>query len=168
MTLIAARNRDYGIGRKNDLLCRIPEDMRFFKERTSGKAIITGHSTFKSFKDGKPLADRLNIVLSRDVSLKIDGALVCHSLNGLFSLLKARGVNVAFVIGGQSVYELLADYCGEALITEIDDEAEADAFLAGVAPPRWRLETRSDTRNYNGLKYSFCRYINTEIKVPPV
>ncbi|MDR2090371.1 MAG: dihydrofolate reductase [Clostridiales bacterium] len=92
MILIAAKNKNNGIGYKNKLLFRIPEDMRFFRGTTEGKTVVVGHSTLKSFKDGKPLPNRRNIVLSRDPSLKIENAEVCRSAEELFELLKNDGI----------------------------------------------------------------------------
>jgi dihydrofolate reductase len=90
MTLIVAKNKNNGIGYNNRLLFRIPEDMRFFRETTTGKTVVVGHSTLKSFKDGKPLPNRRNIVLSRDKDLKIQGAEVCRSVKELFEALKNK------------------------------------------------------------------------------
>jgi dihydrofolate reductase len=93
MTLIVAKNRNNGIGYKNELLFRIPEDMRFFRETTTEKTVVVGHSTLKSFKDGKPLPNRRTIVLSRDRGLKIQNAEVCNSVEELFELLKNDGID---------------------------------------------------------------------------
>jgi dihydrofolate reductase len=174
MTLIVAKNRNNGIGYKNELLFRIPEDMRFFRETTVGKTVVVGHSTLKSFKDGKPLPNRRNIVLSRDKGLKIQNAEVCHSAEELFELLEKDGLEPrirevetpesVFVIGGGAIYDLLEDYCRYALVTEIDDVSPADAFINFIEPPRWTLLSRSEKKEFEGTEYAFCKYENNYLE----
>ncbi|MDR1905814.1 MAG: dihydrofolate reductase [Clostridiales bacterium] len=160
MTLIAAVAKNKGIGYKNNLLFRIPEDMRFFRETTLGKVIVMGHSTLKSFKGAKPLDGRTNIIMSRDKDLKIEGATVCGGVEGLFETLKKYDDKDVYVIGGQSVYGLLADYCDTALVTEIDAESPADAFFDMIYKKAWQKVSESEKKEYDGVSYRFCEYKN--------
>ncbi|MDR3263107.1 MAG: dihydrofolate reductase [Clostridiales bacterium] len=160
MKLIAAVDKNKGIGANNALLYRIPDDMKFFREKTLGKVVVCGHNTLKSFKDGKPLQGRTNIVLSRG-GKPIDGAVVCSSLDELLKKLAEYPTDDIYVIGGQTVYDLLIDYCDTACITEIDAISYADKFLTKLyASPSWSLAEESDIKEYDDIKYRFCTYKN--------
>src|SRR5690554_4310553 len=125
MNLIAAVDKNWAIGRNDDLLFRIRTDLRRFKELTSGNIVITGRKTVQTFPGGKPLSGRLNIILSRQTDLKIEGALICHDKEELFNELKRLtdadyDKSQIYVIGGASIYEMLLPYCEQALITYIE------------------------------------------------
>ena len=89
MNIIAAADKLWGIGKDNRLLDHIPEDMKFFRETTKGKAVIMGKNTFLSFPNQKPLPNRLNIVLTRDESFGAAGGLQSF---GLQRVKHKRGV----------------------------------------------------------------------------
>ena len=80
MNLIAAVDRNWGIGKNNQLLVKIPADQKFFRETTTGKVVVMGRKTLESFPNGMPLKNRTNIVLTHDESLRVPGAVVVHSL----------------------------------------------------------------------------------------
>ena len=80
MNLIVCVSRNWGIGKNNELLFHIPDDLKQFKALTTGKVVVMGHNTLKSLPGGKPLPNRTNIVLSRNPNLKIEGATVCNSV----------------------------------------------------------------------------------------
>ncbi|MDR1939866.1 MAG: dihydrofolate reductase [Clostridiales bacterium] len=165
MILIAAADKNHAIGKDNKLLYDIPDDMAFFRQKTLGKVVVMGRETLLSFKNAQPLKDRKNIVLSRDKNLKIDGAAVCHDLPSLFREIAGYPIDGVFVIGGESVYLQLAPFCSAAYITEIDAIAAApDKYLKGVYEnPHFYLHSASETKEYNGIKYRFCEYINSAV-----
>ena len=78
MNLIAAVDKNWAIGRNNKLLVSIPDDMKFFRETTTGKVVVMGRKTLESFPGKKPLKNRVNIVLTGDRSYQADGAETCH------------------------------------------------------------------------------------------
>jgi dihydrofolate reductase len=80
MNLIVAVDNNWAIGYKNDLLISIPDDMKFFRETTTGNVIIMGRKTLNSFPNGKPLKNRVNIVITKDTNFKADGAIVVNSI----------------------------------------------------------------------------------------
>ena len=88
MKLIAAVDKNWGIGNKGSLLVRIPEDMRFFKSKTVGNVVVVGRKTIDTFPGKKPLNDRVNIILTRDENYKCDGAVVVNSIEELLEKLK--------------------------------------------------------------------------------
>ena len=83
MNLIAAVDKNWGIGRKNELLVRIPADQKFFRETTTGKVVVMGRKTLESFPNGLPLKNRTNIVLTHDESYRVPGAVIVHSMEEL-------------------------------------------------------------------------------------
>ena len=161
MNLIVAADKNRGIGYKGKLLYNIPDDLKYFKEKTLGKAVVMGYNTLLSLPKSAPLRDRANIVLVKD-RIKIDGAAVVTSLEELFEKLKKFNGNDVFVIGGQSVYTQLAPHCEYAYITEIDAQAQADAFLE--IGGGWETVEKSEERVHNNIKYKFCKYRNLNMK----
>ena len=144
MNIIAAADINWGIGKDNRLLDNIPEDMKFFRETTSGKAVIMGKNTFLSFPNQKPLPKRLNIVLTHDKSFAPEGVTVCESLEEAVEAAKAQYSDEdIFFIGGESVYKAAEKLCDTAYITKIDKAYDADRFLliAGFNTDRWRQGT---------------------------
>ncbi len=109
------------IGKDNDLLVYIPEDLKYFKEKTIGNTIIVGRKTLESFPNGKPLPNRKNIVLSRDKNYKVDGAVVYNSVEELLENIDVNDDSI-FVAGGGKIYKLLIDYCDKIYLTMIDKD----------------------------------------------
>jgi dihydrofolate reductase len=133
LILIASTDRNGGIGHKNSLLMRIPEDMRHFRAHTLGQTVIVGRKTLASFKDGRPLPDRQTVVLSRQPGLVVPGAVVAANLHELFDVIQGDRHRI-HVIGGASVYAQLLPFCRQAILTRFDGEWEADAHLPDISP----------------------------------
>lgn len=131
MILIAAVDKNWGIGKDNKLLKRIPEDLKRFSELTKGNIIIVGRKTLESFKDKKPLPDRVNVVMTMDPNYNCEGAIIVHNLEELSNYIDCSAATV-YVAGGESIYNLLLPYCSKALITKIEGEFEADAHLVDL------------------------------------
>jgi len=159
MNIVVAVSKSWGIGCENKLLFRIPSDMKHFKAITTGKVVVMGHSTFRSLPGSQPLKDRTNIVLSRDASLSIPGAIVCNSSDALFAELENYNTDDIFVIGGGVVYKDLLPHCNKAYITKTDANLNADTFFPNIDKmPEWKLINESAQEEYNGLAYRFCMY----------
>lgn len=131
LILIASADRNWGLGKDNKLLKRIPEDLKRFSELTKGNVIVVGRKTLESFKDKKPLPDRINIVLTRDKEYTCEGAVIIHSVEELIDTIKEINKNV-YVCGGATIYKQLLPYCESALITQIDGEYDADTYLINL------------------------------------
>lgn len=160
MNAIVAVDNHWGIGYKNDLLFHVPEDMRYFKEKTTGKIVIMGKNTFYSLPHQKPLKDRTNIVLSRNKDLQIDGVTVCHSLEQLRELLKEFKTDAVFIIGGQAIYELLLPYCKVVYVTHFNAKTKADKHFPNLSVLKeWRLAERSEPVESKGLTFTFDKYV---------
>ena len=159
MNLIVAADRNWGIGNKGDLLVRIPADMKMFRQETVGKVVVLGRKTMDTFPGGRPLKDRVNIVLTQNPSYQNGDAKVVHSVEELLKTLKAYDGSEVYVIGGSSVYEQLLPYCDTAHITWIDYEYEADCWFPDLdRAPGWTVTAVSDEQTYFDLCYEFRRY----------
>lgn len=161
MKAIVAVDLNWGIGYKGNLLERIPEDMKFFKQTTIGKVVIMGRETFESLPGREPLKDRVNIVLSRNENFTSDKVIICRSLNELFDIIKSYTDDDVFVIGGESVYAQLLPYCTDAYVTKIESTHQADKYFINLdEDKRWKLSIKGETKHYNSIQYSHNLYIN--------
>lgn len=164
MNIIAAVTSNWGIGKDNSLLLSIPDDMRFFREKTRGAAVIMGRKTLESFPGGNPLKGRVNIVLTNNRSFKKDGAVCVFSAGDAIAHAKKTGRPV-FVIGGESIYRLFLPYCEKAYITKMQTLLPADSFFPNLdGDPDWSVFETGDEMEYEGVKYSFVTYINNNVK----
>ena len=159
MKLIAAVDKNWAIGKNNQLLVRIPMDQKFFRETTTGKVVVMGRKTLESFPNSKPLKNRTNIVLTHNKDYKVEGAVVVHSLDELHDELKKYPTDAIYICGGQMIYEQLLDECDTAHITKIDFEYDADAYFPNLdADPRWQITADSEEQTYFDLEFYFYKY----------
>ena len=159
MNLIAAVDKNWAIGNKNQLLVRIPADQKFFRETTTGKVVVMGRKTLESFPNGLPLKNRTNIVLTRDKNYEVKDAIVLHSLEDLREELKKYPSEDIYVIGGETIYRQLLDDCDVAHITKIEFEYDADAYFPNLDElPEWKITADSEEQTYFDLEYYFYKY----------
>lgn len=159
MNLIAAVDKNWAIGRNNKLLVSIPDDMKFFRETTTGKVVVMGRKTLESFPGKKPLKNRVNIVLTSDNSYQVDGAVIVHDMDELHEELKKYDSQDIYVIGGESIYRQLLDECDVAHITKIDFSYEADAWFPNLdEKAEWVVTADSEEQTYFDLEYYFYKY----------
>lgn len=159
MNLIAAVDKNWAIGLNNKLLVRIPEDQKFFRETTTGKVVVMGRKTLESFPNGQPLKNRTNIVLTTDRSYQVKGAVMVYSIDELFEKLKKYPSEDVYVIGGESIYRQLVDYCDVAHITKIEYAYEADSWFPNLDEmEEWEVVADSDEQTYFDLEYYFYKY----------
>ena len=164
MKAILHVDKEWGIGKSNALMFRIPEDMKFFKQTTVGNVVVLGANTLKSFPNGKPLKDRVNIVFYPQG----DKRYVCSvvgSLEELFCEIKKYDTDNVFVIGGAMTYKTLLPYCDEVLVTKVDAVGGADTFFENlVNNSDFKLIYESPYVETNGYKIKFTTYKNTAVK----
>ena len=158
VSLVAAVARDGGIGHRGDLLVRLPEDLRRFKQITLGTPIVMGRKTWQSI--GRPLPGRRNIVVSRDGAFRPEGAERVDSLAAALAL--AAPAPLVHVIGGASIYDLALPLGDELQLTEIDAEFPADTWFPSWDRSSFALVDRQPRETAEGLRYAFCTY-----KKPP-
>lgn len=159
MILIAHADKNWGIGKNNGLMFRLPQDMKFFRETTAGGVVIMGRKTLESFPNSKPLPNRINIVLSRNDGFSAEGVTVVHSAEEAAEVAAGYTDRSVFVIGGAKIYELMLPYCDTALVTKVFEEADADAFIRDFDnDPDWELASQSGDIDDNGHCIGFCEY----------
>lgn len=143
---IVAVGKNYEIGKKNQLLWHISEDLKNFKRITTGKTIIMGRKTFESI--GKPLPNRRNIILSRTLD-KVDGAEVFHSIAEVTDLFGKTSEEV-FVIGGADIYNEMFGRFQKLYVSFIKNEDnEADAFFPKINFSDWKIIEEKDYETWN-------------------
>lgn len=159
MNIIAAVDANWAIGSQNELLVRIPNDQKYFREETTGKVVVLGRKTLATFPQGMPLAGRMNIILSRDKNYRVKNALVLHSVEELLEELKKYRSEDIYIIGGESIYKQLLPYCDVCHITKIDKAYEADRYFPDLDEnAQWKITQESEEQTYFDLEYTFLKY----------
>ena len=160
MNLIVVVDKNWGIGKNNDLLFHLPKDMKFFRETTTGKVVVVGANTFLSFKNGA-LPNRTNIVLDSS-GKRHDGAICVSSVAELDKVLQAYDTNDVFVCGGASVYKLLLSRCSTAYVTKVNANGNAQVFFPNLdEAENWQLVSQSERVQDGEYEITFCTYANT-------
>jgi len=158
----------WGIGRRNDLMFRLPKDMKFFRNMTSGKVVVMGSNTLLSFPEGKPLKNRTNIVLwpeGNPLRAERDGFIMVQSLDELFSEVKKYNPDDVFVIGGAMMYHTMLPYCSKVFLTKVEADGNAEVFFDNLdSLSNWSMTQCSDPEEDNGYTIRFTTYSNSEIK----
>lgn len=157
-------DRNWGIGKKNDLMFRLPRDMAFFRSTTLGRVVVMGSNTLHSFPGGKPLKKRTNIVLwpggDKERAEK-DGFILVESIEELFNEIKKYDSEDVFIIGGAMMYRTMLPYCSKVLLTKVDADGGAEVFFENLdSNPSWRMMEESEEIIDNGYPIRFCTYIN--------
>ena len=159
LSIIVAIAENYAIGKKGDLLCHLPADLKHFKEVTSGKTVLMGERTFFSLPK-HPLPNRRNIVLT-DVKGKIfEGAEAVYSIDELVA--KVQGEEEAFVIGGGMVYRQMMPLADKLYITHIHHSWEdADTFFPEIKAEEWKLLSAEKhfADEKNPYAFTFAEYV---------
>lgn len=159
MNLIAAVDRNWGIGNAGRLFVQIPADQKYFREQTKGKVIVFGRKTLATFPNGIPLAQRENIILSNDRSFSVRGAIVVHSIEETLEKLQQYTDEEIFIVGGASIYQQFLPYCKMAYITKIDYCYQVDCYMPNLdKEPEWQVIASSEEQTYFDLEYYFYQY----------
>jgi len=162
IVLIAAFAQNRVVGINNTLPWHLPEDLKYFKRTTSGKAIIMGRKTYDSI--GRPLPNRTNIVISRNSDFHAEGVRVVASLEAAIELAKEvnfiNDVQEVMVIGGASIYEAALPIADRLYLTHVHAEIEGDAYFPEVNFKQWVEVSREDYQasDKNPYDYSFVVY----------
>ncbi|OYO76237.1 dihydrofolate reductase [Lachnotalea glycerini] len=159
MNLIAAVDGNWAIGCKGQLLVRIPNDHKMFREETTGKVVVLGRKTLETFPNGIPLNNRTNIILSKNKDYRVKDAIVVHSIDELLQKLKQYKSEDVYIIGGESIYNEMLPYCDVAHITKINHEYVADAYFPNLEKSKeWEINAVSEEQTYFDLEYTFVQY----------
>ncbi len=137
ISIIVAVAKNGVIGGDNTLLWRLSEDLKLFKARTSGHAIIMGRKTFDSI--GKALPNRLNIIISRNVKLEIPGCHVVNSIEKAIAIADQHQPNKEiFIIGGEKIYTLASAHANKLYLTKVDLSPAGDAYFDFTPYINWK------------------------------
>lgn len=159
MKAILSADRNWGIGNGNKLLVRIPSDMKFFRQTTTGKVVVMGRKTLESFPGGQPLANRINIVLTGNKDYTAKGAVIVHSKEELLEMLKQYDTEDVYIIGGESVYRMMLPYCDTVLVTKIDRTFQADTFFPNLDEmEEWEMTEEGEEQTCFDLEFCFTKY----------
>ena len=159
ISIIVAVAENYAIGKKGDLLCHMPADLKHFKTITSGHTVMMGERTFLSLPK-HPLPNRRNIVLTDVAGKTFDGAETVYSLDEMVAQVNPE--EEAFVIGGGMVYRQMMERADKLYITHIHHSwPDADTFFPEIDPKVWKqisAERHSADEN-NPYDYTFAEYV---------
>lgn len=159
MNIIVAVDSQWAIGNGGDLLIRIPNDHKMFRQETMGKVVVLGRKTLDTFPQGLPLKNRTNVILSSNPDYQVKDGIVAHSLEELFKELEKYKSEDVYVIGGDSVYRQMLPYCDVAHVTKIDHAYEADAYFPDLdQDAAWEITADSEEQTYFDLAYEFVKY----------
>jgi dihydrofolate reductase len=136
IALIVAVAENGVIGRDGKLPWRIPEDMKWFRERTAGRPMIMGRKTWESFPK-RPLPGRTNIVITRDASYKAEGAAVVTSLEAALDVARGEAPKEIIVIGGAEIYRAALPLAGRIYLTSVHGESAGDTHFPALNRDEW-------------------------------
>ena len=161
ITAIVHVDKQWGIGKGNDMMFSLPKDMKFFRETTMGNTVVMGGKTLRSFPNQKPLKNRVNIVLSRGQVR--DDCVIVRSYEELKNELKARKNEEIFIIGGGEVYRELLPYCDRVLVTKVDAIGGAEVFFPNLDEmDNFVCVNEGEPVEDNGYIIRFTEYRNKE------
>lgn len=151
ISIIVAAAQNNAIGKNNELLWHLSEDLKRFKRLTTGHSIIMGRKTFDSI--GKPLPNRRSIIITRQHDLKIEGCEVVHSLDEAIQLCK--GEPEVFIIGGAEIYKQSLEKANKIYLTRVYADFEGDAFFPEIHSTWKELHKEAFTDEKSQLSYAF-------------
>ena len=156
MELIVAVYDDWGIGAGGTQPVALSADRKFFRETTKGACVIVGRKTLADFPGGKPLPNRVNVVITRG-EVNMEGVTVCRSPEEAAELTKQYPR--VMVIGGGSIYRQMLPFCDTAYITKVHACPESDTFFPNLdQEPGWFLTQVLEQGEENGIGYEMCLY----------
>lgn len=161
MKTIVAVDKNWGIGKDGGLLTNLPEDMNFFRTTTLNKVVVMGRKTLESFPGGKPLKNRINLVLTADQNYHCEGITVFYTMPQLLKALAQYETEEIYIIGGGSVYKQFLPFCDTAYVTRMDADLSPDTYFVNLNQEAgWNLEESGEDKVLEGLHYQFCTYKN--------
>lgn len=160
---IVHADKEWGIGKGNDMMFSLPLDMKFFRQTTMGHTVVMGGKTLRSFPNQKPLKNRVNIVLTR--GQVCDECIIVHSYEELKNEMKRRENEEIFVIGGGEIYRELLPYCHGAYVTKVDAIGGAEVFFPNLdLHPDFICVDEGEPMIDNGFTIRFTKYENKNVQ----
>lgn len=158
ISLLFAMDRNRVIGKDNDLPWHLPNDLKYFKEKTMGNTIIMGRKTFESFN--RPLPKRENVILTKDESYQQQGCTIIHDIETILKWNEQEPEKEWFVIGGSVLFEQILEDADRMYVTFIDDSFDGDTFFPAFSEHEWKLveEEKGVKDEKNPYDYYFRTY----------
>ena len=155
LSIIVAVSENGIIGLDNQLIWRLPDDLKRFKKLTLGHPMIMGRKTFESI--GKPLPGRQSIIITRDEDFSFEGTIVVHSVQEAIEVAKKIETEEAFIIGGGDIYRQVQGNCDRLYITEVHTQTQGDTFFQIEKPELWQEieRTHHDTDENHAFSFDF-------------
>ena len=157
ISLIVAYDKNFGIGKKNILAWKLPEDLNNFKKITENNYIVMGRKTFESI--GRPLPNRKNIIITRDKEYKQEKCLIINSIQEVLNFADSKPHYEIFVIGGAEIYKEFLEHADRLYITEVDAAmTDLDAFFPNWDKSKYKSighrEYSKDNKNEFGFTFN--------------
>lgn len=149
--IIVAVAKNNAIGKDNKMPWHLPEDLKYFKEKTLGHTVIMGRKTLDSL--GRALPGRKNIVITRQESVDYENVVIYHSLKEAIA-----DEPDAFIMGGADIYRQSMDLADLLYITHIEAEMEADRFFPEIDPAIWEKQSSNKMQSESGIILDFAIY----------
>ncbi len=166
---IVVVDENWGIAKEGKLLTYLPEDLKYFKEKTEHNIVVMGRKTLESLPEGKPLPNRINVVLTTS-NLESKDFFVCHSQEELMVLLEniknqSKEDLEIFVAGGEKVYRNFIEKCSTVYVTKIFNDYNPDQYFPNLANRKdFQCVWESQEKEYKGQKFVFTKYENLKLK----
>jgi dihydrofolate reductase len=157
ISIIVAVSEDWGIGKDNELLWHISEDLRRFKRLTSGNTVIMGKKTWESLPR-RPLSGRKNIVLTDDPNESVENSVTAYSIDD--AMRKCTAEEEVFIIGGGSIYRQFLPIADRLYITRVHKKAPADIYFPEIDLNIWEITEKEEfkTDGENSIPYTYTIY----------
>ena len=156
---IVAVATNNAIGKDNQLIWSLKDDLKFFRKVTTGNYLITGRKNYESI--GRPLPGRIMVIVTRDKSYKAEGSIVVHSVEEALNYIKAQGAEQCFVIGGGEIYKQTLPLTSMIYLTKVDCQPEADVFYPELEMKNWEVllseKHTTDDRNEHDFTFSLLK-----------
>jgi dihydrofolate reductase len=154
VSLIVAFDNHLGIGKNNKLLWHLPNDLKYFKALTTGRTIIMGRNTYESI--GRPLPNRTNVVVSRNVNYNAEGCTVVHSLEAAITFAQHNNDDEVIIIGGAQLYNQAIGICSKLYVTRVNCALDADTRFPQIDPNKWKLIIKEPRTADEKHAYDYC------------
>lgn len=160
ISIIVAASENNAIGLNNQLLWRLPNDLKFFKQTTWAMPVIMGRKTFESLS-GKPLNGRLNIVVSRQKDWNAEGVLKASSLEEAIAIAKAQHYKESFIIGGGELYEAALPMAKQIYLTRVEALLDGDTFFPAIDNQQWEIvmDDAHQADEKHAFSYRFQKWV---------
>jgi dihydrofolate reductase len=159
IVLVAAIGNNHEIGKGNQLLWHLPEDLKHFRTITTGHTVIMGRKTFDSL--GKPLPNRVNWVVTRNPNWNHPGV---RAFTDLHAAIEACQEEVCMILGGAEIYRQALPLADRMELTHVKGDFDADAFFPVFSIEEWQVEsTKKGQDERSGLSYEFCSWIRKRL-----